>query len=155
MTVLDSVAPLSPFAKAQLAIEIFATYVRVRWSMWRDNLPTAVVTLTAARAPRALSPVLGDVPRDGLRLGRAVVRGTASLPSGSACLLRSLVLLRVLARRGVRGDLVIGVQLGPHPELGSHPGPGVRPPLDAHAWIEVDGEPLLNPAPDFGRLVKL
>jgi hypothetical protein len=52
------------------------------------------------------------------------------------------VLLRMLASRGVSGQLVISVR-----------------PLDAtiaaHAWVEVDDLPLLPPAPDQQRLVVL
>jgi hypothetical protein len=58
--------------------------------------------------------------------------------------MRSLVLLRVLARRGASGSLVIAVR--PSEDL----------TLAAHAWVELDGVPLLAPATaDHGRLVTL
>ena len=54
--------------------------------------------------------------------------------------MRSLVLLRMLARRGVVCRLVIGVR------------PGET--LEAHAWIEHDGHPLL-PTLGYERLTVL
>jgi hypothetical protein len=77
-------------------------------------------------------------------LARAVVRTLEAHPVDSRCLMRSLVLLRVLARRGVSGELVIAVR------------PEVSDTLGAHAWVEVRGEPLLAPAgSEHGRLVTL
>lgn len=73
-----------------------------------------------------------------------MVRTLEAMPVDSRCLMRSLVLLRVLARRGVNGSLVIAVR------------PDELLKLAAHAWVEVDGRPLLAPAgPDHGRLVTL
>lgn len=57
---------------------------------------------------------------------RGVVRGT--------CLTQSLALLRLLRREEIVGQLRIGVRL----QAGQ---------LDAHAWVEVDGEPM-NDSPD-------
>ena len=87
---------------------------------------------------------MSDATQDGRRLGAAVVRTLTPLPVDSRCLMRSLVLLRVLATRGVQGSLVIAVR----------PGEGLK--LAAHAWVEADGRPLLVPAgADHGRLVTL
>lgn len=52
---------------------------------------------------------------------RGVVRGT--------CLTQSLTLLRLLRREDIVGQLRIGVRM----QAGQ---------LDAHAWVEVDGEPV-------------
>jgi hypothetical protein len=58
--------------------------------------------------------------------------------------MRSLVLLRLLARRGAAGSLVIAVR--PNEDLS----------LDAHAWVELQDSPLLAPATDdHGRLLTL
>ena len=135
-------ARLSPSDKARLAIEILAVYARVLWLLRSDGLPGAIATLR--QTSRGVAPTMaGDALDDGRRLGRAVVRTLAPLPRGSRCLTRSLVLLSLLARRGVEGDLVIAVQ------------PRADPGLDAHAWVEVAGSPLLAPARDYGRLVTL
>jgi transglutaminase superfamily protein len=128
---------MSPLSKARLASEILGAYVGVRRALRRESLPTVVQLL---RGP-------GQHERaevDGRRLARAVVRTLEPLPLDSRCLMRSLVLLRVLARRGVSGELVIAVR------------PEARDRLDAHAWVEVAGQPLLAPAgADHGRLVTL
>ena len=67
--------------------------------------------------------------RIGRRLARPVRRTLDPLPWDSRCLMRSLVLLRMLARRGVVCELVIGVK------------PGEK--FEAHASIEHEGHPLL------------
>ncbi len=91
------------------------------------------------RAPR------DDVPADHLaaaRLGYAVSQILRRLPAKSPCLTRSLVLMRLMARRGLEGSLVLGVAHGGE--------------FAAHAWVEHAGAPLL-PAYDrmFARLVEL
>jgi hypothetical protein len=70
------------------------------------------------------------------------VRVLERLPSDSRCLTRSLVVTRVLARRGIGASLVIGVAPAPN--------------FAAHAWVELDGVPLL-PALEstYSRLVEL
>jgi hypothetical protein len=143
-------AQLSAIDKARLAIEIVAAYTRVLWLLRRDGLPGTIAMLRAPThaglAPAAVDAApaaAGDPLVVGRQLGRAVVRTLAPLPRGSRCLTRSLVLLSLLARRGVAVGLVIAVQ------------PSAHPSLDAHAWVEVDGSPLLAPALNYGRLVTL
>jgi len=129
--------------KRQLAAEIAAAYVRVRWLLWRtgSDVPRTVERL------RAVEPV-GDPPggeeadRAGLRLGRAVARGLSRLPFDSRCLMRSLVLLSLLARRGIHSTLVIAVRPGPT--------------FESHAWVERDSVPLLHRGhPDLRRILEV
>lgn len=126
--------------KAGLATEIVATYVRARWLLARGDLPA---TIAALRSPgqSADAPVTGS-HRIGRRLARAVINTLSVLPADSRCLMRSLVLTRLLARRGIPCTLIISVR--PGPEFG------------AHAWVEHEGRPLLPPGevPDT-RLVEL
>lgn len=136
-------ARLSAINKGRLAIEIVADYARILLLLRREALPSAIATLRADAPLASGAPANGNALGDGRRLGRAVVRTLAPLPRGSGCLTRSLVLLSLLARRGMAADLVIAVQ------------PSADPSLDAHAWVEVDGYPLLAPAGDYGRLVTL
>ena len=76
------------------------------------------------------------------RLGNAVVRTLALVPGDTRCLRRSLVVVRLLARRGISGRLVIAARADPD--------------FLAHAWVEHCGEPVLAPADStFGRLVEL
>lgn len=69
-------------------------------------------------------PAAGSYPE---RLARAVSAASARL--GGACLVRSIALQALLARRGVPATLVIACRA-----TGS--------PLPGHAWIEVEGTPL-------------
>ena len=71
-----------------------------------------------------------------------VARLLAHVPGDTRCLARSLVLTRLLAKRGIETKLVIGAR--------------TTPEFLAHAWVEYDGHPVLNPGDDsFGRLVEL
>jgi hypothetical protein len=132
---------MSRLAKLHLAIEIIASYLLTRWYLRQGPLPGVVARLRAA----GRSPLTGPLGADQApRLGRAVGRTLAGLPADSRCLFRSLVLLRVLARRGVAGSLVIAAR------------PESRDGFDAHAWVEVKGRPVLPAAsPGYGRLVTL
>jgi hypothetical protein len=111
-----------------LVAEILATYVTVRWQVRRHDLPTAVAALRAGRR-------LAVVDRDPHRLAAFAERIVARIPGDSRCLMRSLVVLAMLARRGVDARLVLAAR--PTPEFA------------AHAWVERNGDPLL-PTRGFG-----
>lgn len=128
-------------AKASLAAEILLTYLTTRWYLHRRALPSVVARLRQVEDRPGL-PRLGI--SDGIRLGRAVGKTLSMLPLDSRCLLRSLVLMRLLARRGETPKLVIASR------------PGGDNGFQAHAWIEVGGQPLLPPASSsYGHLVTL
>jgi Transglutaminase-like superfamily len=64
------------------------------------------------------------------------------VPGDTRCLARSLVLTRLLARRGIPAKLVIGIRADPE--------------FLAHAWVECEGKPVLSPGDgSFARLVEL
>ena len=129
---------MKPTARLALAGEILATYARVRWSLRRHDLRTVLLGL---RSPTA-APGVDQPVATGRRLGRAVGRTLALLPTDSRCLMQSLVLTKLLARRGIDTRLVIAVR------------PGER--FAAHAWVEHDDEALLPAgAPAFEQLVTL
>lgn len=126
--------------KPDLVAEILATYVRVRWSLRRHDLPSTVAALRARPSRRRSRAELD--PAGAWAYAHAVVRVLRLLPTDSRCLVRSLVLLSVLARRGAEAELVIGVLAGPE--------------FAAHAWLEHRGVPLLKPGrAAAGRLVEL
>ena len=112
--------------RLRLAVEIVATYAEVRWRMLRGDVRGVVAALRDDAVDRH-PPVVAY--RIGRRLGQPVRRTLDPLPWDSRCLMRSLVLLRMLARRGVVCDLVIGVRSGDA--------------FEAHACIEHGGHPLL------------
>jgi hypothetical protein len=122
---------------ALVVVEILVEYARVWWELPRRGLrdTLAVVARPAER----------DDPRErlvGLRMGRAVNRTLSVLPSDPRCLIRAVVLARVLGRRGVGSRVVLGVKAAPD--------------FTAHAWVEHGGVPLL-PAGDYagGRITEL
>lgn len=129
--------------RMRLAAEIVVAYAQVRLALRRDSLPGVVSFLRRTAVGGRRRPLDGS-SFDGPRLARAIVRTLEPLPVDSRCLMRSLVLLRVLSQRGVRGELIIAVRPQEHDRL------------DAHAWVEVSGRPLLAPAgPEHGRLLAL
>lgn len=139
----EELANLLPLRrKLRLAMEIFAVYARVRWHLWRrENLTDMLAWLREPDEIRR-SDVDGlTQSRAGLRLGEIVGRTLGVLPADSRCLVRSLVLVALLARRGIDSTLVIGVKSGPD--------------FAAHAWVETAGRPLLAPAESlFSRLAE-
>lgn len=132
---------LGPVRRALLAAEILETYVAVRWLLRRHTLPETIAELRAGAQS-------GDSAHDegeralGRHLAWATVRTITLLPADSRCLMRSLVLTRVLARRGLPSTLVLSAAPAPR--------------FEAHAWVEHAGEPLLLPAgADHQQLVRL
>jgi hypothetical protein len=120
--------------KAALGLEILRTYAVVRIRLRRHGLTP---TLARLRAP--LESKQGAATSDAdLVLERAVRRTLAPLPTDTRCLTQALVLLGLLARRGVPTTLVLGVERT-----------GAR--FGAHAWIEHAGRPLLQPGSDAER----
>jgi hypothetical protein len=126
--------------RAVLAAEILAAYARARWLVARRPLPEAVAALRRAGETRAASPA--DPVAEGRRLGRAVDRLLRPMPTDTRCLSQALTLTRLLAARRMGGTLVIGVAGGDD--------------FEAHAWVELDGRPLL-PSGDgrYARLTEL
>jgi hypothetical protein len=118
--------PMPARQRLKIAVEIIVLYVRVRWLVLRRELPEVVEHLRGDGVDR-LPP--DRARRLGLRLGRPVLRTLSPLPWDSRCLMRSLVLLSMLARRGVACRLVIGVRSDGK--------------FSAHAWIEHDDQPLM------------
>lgn len=120
-----------------LAAEIVVEYLRARRDMRTGGLQGALAAVQR--------PAERDDPREHqtcVRLGRAVDRTLSVLPSDPRCLIRAIVLARVLARRGIGSRLILGVRSTPE--------------FSAHAWVEHRGLPLL-PAGEYerGRLAEL
>jgi hypothetical protein len=134
----DAERPLSIRAKLSLAGEILWTYARVRWLVRAHTLEVAIERLGSA-APASDLSAREEFPV-GLRLGYAVGRTLARLPTDSRCLVRALVLASLLSRRGIHHSVVIGVRS--------------KPEFGAHAWVEHRGAPLL-PDEAYTRLVEL
>lgn len=140
-------SPLSGWGKLRLSGEVLVTYCQVRWWMRGKRIEDIVARLRRGRAlgpsPASGQPVGDPVAQrlGALRLGRAVSRTVRLLPTDSRCLVRSLVLTRLLGRRGVPSSLVIGVM--------------AEPQFAAHAWVEHGGAPVLPPGTGYERLVEV
>jgi hypothetical protein len=133
--------PLGPGERARLAAEIVVAYLRARRELRRVPIEEVVARLRAAEPAEVSEPNAAEL-EEARRVGRAVVRTLRFLPGDTRCLRRSLVVVRLLARRGIAARLVIGARTGPD--------------FLAHAWVEHDGEPVLSPLDgSFGRLVEL
>jgi len=142
---------LNPLGKLVLAVEIVATYAQARrWLRRPDIAETAALARLGASDGNLPAPVGSDAAAQpsreeallGLRLGDVIQRVFRLLPGDTRCLTRSVVLMRMLARRHVQTTLVIGVRAAPS--------------FGAHAWIEHRGRPLLEPIEAGGqRLVEL
>lgn len=133
---MSAAASLPLRSKVSLVAEIVDAYVRVRWNLRRREFPEVLKLIRAVDPVRSGDPVGDD------RLARGVRRTLRLLPGDSRCLTQSLVLTRLLARRGRSSRLVIGVA------------PGEA--FGAHAWVERDDVALLpSHGGEFERLTEL
>lgn len=129
--------PLTSAGKLYLVAEILGTYVVVRWRMRRPDIRTVVAQLRGNTDTDRRSDYL--LAR---RLARAVARTLTFLPTDNRCLVRSLVLDRLLARRLLHSVVVLAAR--------------AEPDFAAHAWVEHNGAALLPPGSgDYKRLIEL
>jgi hypothetical protein len=133
---------LTVVERARLSAEIIRLYARARWRLRRSDLPAVLAELRRPAAEPGVSKRGVDELFAGRALGAITIRVLAALPADGRCLVRSLVLTGLLSRRGIRTKLVLAVH------------PGER--LAAHAWVEHDGTPLIEPGrPPLERLAEL
>jgi len=131
---------LATLERTRLGAEIVAAYATVRVALLGRPIEATVERIREPQGPR--NPPSPGGFEEACRLGHAVARTLAHLPGDTRCLVRSLVLTRLLARRGIPSRLVIGVRSGQG--------------FLAHAWVEHGGEAVLDPGDgSFGRLVEL
>jgi hypothetical protein len=111
--------------------------------MSRAQLPSLVDAVRSGqRAAVADSEATTTLQHDlSLRLGVVVQKLLRHTPEDGPCLVRSLVLTRMLARRQIPARLVIGVRS--------------EPSFSAHAWVEHRGQPVLPTDAVHERLVDL
>jgi Transglutaminase-like superfamily len=135
-------APLTQREKARLAIEIVAIYVPTRLRLRHSNFKL-MDEIQLVSFKRVIELPSEQITAVAIHLGAAVARTLGRLPADSSCLVRSLVLMRLLSRRGFVACLVIGIR---HNDKA----------LAAHAWVEYGGTPLLaSGGDDFARLLQL
>ncbi len=132
-------AALGPVTRLRLVVEILGAYPRL-WRLVRSNDLVAMVAQARLARPGRARVRPEESERVALRLGACVERVLAPLPTDSRCLITSLVVLRMLARRSIEARVVIGART----DSG----------FAAHAWVEHGARPIL-PVGQFTRLVEL
>jgi hypothetical protein len=125
-------AGLSSSARLRLLWRVWVSALHVQLTLRRHPLPEAVAILGEAERRPSLPPAL---------LSRAVSRGLRIGRWQPRCLIRSLVLYRLLRAQGDPAELVIGLTERPESP-------------DAHAWIELDGRDI-GPLPGRGQHLEL
>jgi DNA invertase Pin-like site-specific DNA recombinase len=131
---------LSQGERVRLAAQVLAAYAQARRELRRAPIADVVASLRSKSSPAR--PATERTLEEARSLGWVVTRTLARVPGDTRCLARSLVLTRLLARRGIPAKLVIGARGGPD--------------FLAHAWVEHAGDPVLSPGDgSFGRLVEL
>jgi hypothetical protein len=139
---LSDPSTLGPVGHARLAAEILTTYVSVRRELPKGPILQTVGDLRAATSDESRPAGHATAYPAARRLGDAVLRTLPLLPTDTRCLVRSLVLTRMLARRGIASTLVIGVR--------------TEPSFLAHAWVEHSGRAILpGHQGTFRRLAEL
>jgi hypothetical protein len=141
-TLQDAQGPLPIRWKASLTAEVLLTYGRVRWLLARNGLPATLEALR--RRSGVAEPDPGDAELTwhvGERLGYVAARTLDPFPGDSRCLMRSLVLTAMMARRGIQTTLIIGAKTDEG--------------FAAHAWVEREGIPILSQGSGYGRLAEL
>jgi hypothetical protein len=96
----------------------FRRAVRIAWWI-ADRLPDAP---SETRGPVALAEARA----------REIAAVASRMPVALTCLPQSLLLATLMRRRGMAGELCIGAQ--------------ISGTFDAHAWIEIDGAAIHQPA---------
>jgi hypothetical protein len=120
---------------AHLVAEAVALTLRYRLRGGTRGLPPAEARPARRPAGRLSRPSLSTAVW-------AVQLATSIWPFRTTCLVRSLVLARILRRRGYPAEVVIGV---PEEGVGADP-------RFAHAWVEVRDGP---GSPGYSELVRL
>lgn len=127
--------------RLRLGTEVLLTYIRVRARMRDDDAERAVARLRGRKSAYAAKLTEDEQFLAAWRLAYAAGRVLNLLPTDSRCLYRSLTVMCMLDRRGLEQTLVIAVR---------------SQPFSAHAWVEVDGHPVLpDGEPGYERLLEL
>jgi hypothetical protein len=124
-------------SQLRLGAEIVWTAVRVRRLVRTNDLPAVVARCRENEHRSVATPARSEL----VCVGRTVRKIVGLLPGNSSPLVSSLVLIAVLARRGVDTSLVIGMRGGEQ----------VAPT----AWVEISEAPVPRVRHKFAQLVAL
>jgi Transglutaminase-like superfamily len=129
-------------AALALVVEVLAIYVVTCVRLKRKHIKLA------DEVPRTNPVCVQSLPAHqkaavAMRLRDAVVELLARLPTDPSCLVRSMVLIRLLVRHGINSRLVVGVC-------------SEGRTIAAHAWVEHDGVAILDRGGErFVRLLEI
>jgi hypothetical protein len=124
--------------RLRLSAEILQAYVPLARTVRANDIHAMVREARRFERPPVTSEP--DPHATAVRLGLMVERLLTVLPTDDRCLIRSLVVVRLLEQRGIPSRLVVGVRTDPG--------------FGAHAWVEHEGRPVL-PTAGFRRLLEL
>ena len=116
--------PIGAVARVRLLARVWVTATSVVIGLRRERLPDLIARLGTPAGRR---------PTPASLLSRAVSRGLRIGPWQPRCLIRALVLYRLLRAQGDPAVLVIGLA-------------AANPSTEAHAWVELGGRDI-GPAP--------
>ena len=136
---LPPVGHMTTAVRLRLALEFLAAYLPLVRLVRTNDLRAMVATARTPVLPRIVT-VPADAHPTAVRLGKVVQRLFELLPMDGRCLIRSLVLLRLLEQRSISATFSIGVKSDGD--------------FGAHAWVEHDAVPVL-PTGRMARLVDL
>lgn len=135
---LPPVGQVGLITRVRVVLEILIAYAPLARRLHGNDI-AELIALARRPGPRdAVDEV--EQHQVAIRLGKMVLQVLRVLPTDARCLIRSLVLLRLLDRRSIDATLVIGVHT--EGEFG------------AHAWVEQLARPVL-PTGRVTRLVEL
>lgn len=106
---------------ARILLHVFAIICRTRWQLGRYGLHHTLSELVAYRERNARQESIGSPQESLLAAAGAYWRSRPLVPIEPRCLLDSIAMVRFLANRGMRADLVFGV---------------TGNPFSAHAWAQ-------------------
>ena len=131
--------PFTPRDKVSLILEILTAYATMLRVLGQKDVLGMVARARQVESGQRIADAFEH--QEARRLGKVVGRTLGVLPTDSRCLIRSLVLVRILARRSVPSTLVIGVRKNSK--------------FEAHAWVEHEGKAILPSGEDYTRLTEL
>ncbi len=120
-----------------LLIFSFVLLCSLRVALWL--VPFSLLQRLSERSRRTVTP---PGPVDVQRIRWAVDTAGGLWPHAT-CLPRAMAAQMLLARKGARSEIRLGVRWGIHRKF------------EAHAWLEQEGGPVIGGLPDLSRYARL
>jgi hypothetical protein len=121
-----------PASERRMVLVAIAQLTRASIELRAFRGRRTIALLGVLQSPEPLDSAAREHLRDAELVGRSVTRVASKLPWRPTCLPQALAAKRMLARRGIASELHLGVT---SPTVGQ-----------AHAWVTVDGQPVVGRA---------